>query len=210
MKRPSRRAALSLLVPAVGAVLVACGDDSNLTQDATLTNTIVGASLYAITGSPPETQAAYVASSNTFIRPTVSATGSTNFELAVDIMPDGKVLLIPARAIVPLLPPASGSGSTLFPSAPSLSLLRSGQGFDLLSRAPSGNGYVTDSVQVASAGETFILRLNSSGCTFGEPLYGKFVIDSVIVSQRRLVVRAMTNRNCGGYRSLAAGSIPKD
>lgn len=204
LKRLRRAIALTVLAPLLVGAFGACGDDSTLTQDATTTNTVVSGSLYALTGSSPELPAGYAASSNAFVRPLVGQfSGVVNFELAVDIRDDGKVLLIPARALVPFAPaPSSG--------APSIALLKSGQAFDILTRAPNGEGYVADSVQVASAGDTFLLKVVSSGCVYGEPLYGKLVIDSVIVSQRRMVVRAMTNLNCGGYRSLVSGSIPKD
>lgn len=204
MKRLRRAIAIGLLTSLIGAAVGACGNDSNFTQDATSTNTTVSASLYALTGSSPELQAGYEASTNSFVRPLVGQfTGTVNFELAVDIRADGKVLLMPVRAVIPFAPvPASG--------APSIALQKSTQPFDLLTRAPTGGAYVTDSVAVASAGDTFLIKVISSGCVYGEPLYGKFVIDSIIVSQRRMVVRAMTNLNCGGYRSLVSGSIPKD
>ena len=195
---------MTSLAPVLGGLMGACGNDSNFTQDATTTNTTVTASLYALTGTAPELLAGYEASTNTFVRPLVSQFGgSVNFELAVDIRADGKVLLMPVRALIPFAPaPAAG--------APSIALLKSVQPFDAIVRAPTSNAFVADSVQVASAGDTFLIKVVSSGCVYGEPLYGKFVIDSVIVAQRRMVVRAMTNLNCGGYRSLVSGSIPKD
>lgn len=204
MKRLRRALACTLFAPLFGGVAAACGNDSNFTQDATTSNTVVGASLYALTGTLPELPAGYEASTNTFVRPLISQfAGSANFELAVDIRDDGKVLLMPVRALIPFAPaPVSG--------APSIALLKSAQPFDVITRAPTSNAFVADSVQVASAGDTFLIKVITSGCVYGEPLYGKFVIDSVIVSQRRMVVRAMTNLNCGGYRSLVSGSIPKD
>ncbi len=204
LKRLRRAFALPLLAPLIAVVAGACGNDSSFTQNATSTNTTLTASLYALTGSAPELPAGYNATTNSFVRPLVSqSSGATNFELAVDIRSDGKVLLMPVRALIPFAPaPASG--------APSIALLKSAQPFDLITRAPTSNAYVVDSVQVASAGDTFLIKVISSGCVYGEPLYGKIVIDSVFVAQRRMVVRAMTNLNCGGYRSLVSGSIPKD
>jgi len=193
---------LAVLAPLGLIQLAACSDDGNFTQDATRENATVSASVYALSGSPPELPAAYSATTGVFVRPIVaSSSGLVNFEIAFDIRADGKVLLMPVRRVVPFPPqPASG--------APSVGLLKSGTAYDLIQRAAS-TGYISDSIAVASAGETYLFRLNSSGCIYGEPLFGKLVLDSVIVSQRRLVVRAMTNRNCGGYRSLTVG-LPKN
>ncbi|MEP6835747.1 MAG: hypothetical protein ABJB74_20335 [Gemmatimonas sp.] len=208
MKRLRRAIGLAVLAPLLGAAVGACGNDSNFTQTAVTTNIVVSANLFALTGTAPELPAGYEAISNTFVRPLVGQfSGAVNFDLAVDIRADGKVLLMPARALVPFAPaPQSPDGR----GAPSIALLKSTQPFDLLTIAPTSDKYVADSVTVASAGDTFLLKLISSGCVYGEPLYGKFVIDSIIVAERRMVVRAMTNVNCGGYRSLISGVIPKD
>ena len=203
LKRPRRTVALSLLAPLMTGVFGACGNDSNFTQNATSTNAQISGNLYALTGTAPELPAGYEVSSNTFVRPLVGQfSGAANFDLAVDIRADGKVLLIPVRAIVPFAPAPAGG-------AASVALLKSTQPYDLLTRAPATGAFITDSVAVASVGDTFLIKLITSNCVYGEPLYGKFVIDSLIVSQRRMVVRAITNLNCGGYRSLVAG-IPKD
>ena len=203
LQRLRRSIALSLLAPLFVGVFGACGNDSNFTQNATSTNFAIGASLYALTGTAPELPAGFEASTNTFVRPLISQfSGAANFELAVDLRADGKVLLMPVRSLIPFAPAPTGG-------APSIALLKSAQPFDVVVRAPANGAFVNDSVAVASAGDTFLIKVNSSGCVYGEPLYGKFVIDSVIVAQRRMVVRALMNLNCGGYRSLVAG-IPKD
>lgn len=199
LKRPGRSSALSLLAPLLAGGLLACGNDNNFTQDATSTNTEVRASVYALSGTSPELQSAYEASTNSFVRPIVGqATGATNFEVAFDILPDGKVLLLTVRSIVP-------AG----PSSPQIALLKSVTPYDQIVRAPGSGAYVVDSTAVASAGDTFLIKVVNPRCTYGEPFYGKILIDSVVVPQRRIVVRALTNLNCGGYRSLVAG-LPKD
>lgn len=193
---------LAVLAPFGVIQLAACSDDGNFTQDATRANVTVAASVYALSGSLPELPAAYSATTGSFVRPIVGqGSGLVNFDIAFDIRADGKVLLLPVRRVVPF-PPQPQTG------APSVGLLKSGTAFDLIERAVTA-GYVTDSTVVASVGDTFLFRLNTSGCIYGEPFYGKLVVDSVIATQRRLVVRAMTNRNCGGYRSLLVG-LPKN
>jgi len=202
LKRFRGTTVLAVLAPLALSQLAACSDDGNFTQDATRENVTTTASVYALTGSSPGLPAAYSVSNAVFVRPVVSqASGLVNFEIAFDIRSDGKVLLIPVRALVPF-PPQPVSG------APSVGLQKSGITFDLLERA-AATGYVSDTTAVGAVGDTYLFRLDASGCVFGEPFYGKLVLDSVIVSQRRLVVRAMTNRNCGGYRSLTAG-LPKN
>ncbi|MBC8087934.1 MAG: hypothetical protein H7Z40_11770 [Phycisphaerae bacterium] len=202
MKRFRRTTLLALLAPLALSHLAACSDDGNFTQDATRENVTNRASVYALTGSGPELAAAYSIANAAFVRPTLGqSSGQVNFEIAFDIQPDGKVLLIPVRAVIPF-PPQPLTG------APSIGLLKSGAAFELVTKAAT-SGYVSDTTAVASAGDTYLYRLNSSGCIYGEPYYGKLVLDSVIVSQRRIVVRALTNRNCGGYRSLIEG-LPKN
>ncbi|MEO7358869.1 MAG: hypothetical protein ABI120_00980, partial [Gemmatimonadaceae bacterium] len=124
-------------------------------------------------------------------------TGVVNFDLAFDINAAGNVVIYPVRALVPFAPAPTGG-------APSIGLLKSPSDFDVIGVAPI-RGYVLDTAVVASRGDTYLFKLVTSGCIYGEPLYGKIVIDSVIIAERRLQVRALTNRNCGGYRSLAAG-----
>ena len=202
LKRFRGTTLLALLAPLALAQLTACSDDGNFTQDATRENVTNSGSVYALTGTAPELPAAYSVANGQFVRPIVSSSaGIVNFEIAFDIRADGKVLLLPVRQVVPF-PPAPVTG------APSIGLLKSGAPFDLVERAATA-GYIPDSIQVASEGDTFLYRLTGSGCVYGEPFFGKMVIDSVIISQRRMVVRALTNRNCGGYRALTVG-LPKN
>lgn len=202
LKRLLRPAILALLAPLAVAALGACGDDGNFTQDATTTNVIDTADVYAISGSTPDKRAAYEMGTGTFVRPLVGeASGIVNFDIAFDINSEGKAVLLPVRTLVPFAPaPASG--------APSVGLLKSGSSFDVLQKALT-RGYVVDSAQVAAVGETYLIKLVTAGCIYGEPLYAKFVIDSIFPTQRRMVVRVLANRNCGGYRSLTVG-LPKD
>lgn len=202
LKRLLRPAFLALLAPLTVAVLGACGDDGNFTQDATTTNVIDTADVYALSGSAPEKRAAYELGSGTFVRPLLGElSGIVNFDIAFDINGEGKAVFLPVRALVPFAPaPASG--------APSVGLLKSTSSFDVIQKAPT-RGYVLDTAQVAAVGETYLMKLVTAGCIYGEPLYAKFVIDSIFPAQRRMVVRVLANRNCGGYRSLTAG-LPKD
>jgi hypothetical protein len=198
--RACRVTFLALLAPAV-CLLVACGNGSTLTQTATTENVSTQASVYALTGSAAELPAAYNMEGATFVRPVLQPNGTVNFQLAFDINADGKVVLLPVRKVTPQ-PPFPPSG------APSIGLVRSTIPYDQITKAAT-SGYAFDSVTIASVGEAFYLQLPLAGCVYGEPYYGKLVIDSVFVAERRIVARALTNRNCGGYRSLTTG-LPKN
>lgn len=136
-----------------------------------------------------------------YVRPILQLDGTVNFTLAFDINAAGKVVLLPVRQVVPL-PPFPIGGTV------SLGLEKSATPYDLVTYA-TNSGYTQDSTQIASVGDTYLMRLSAARCVYGEPYYGKLVIDSIIVAERRMVVRTLTNRNCGGYRSLAVG-LPKD
>jgi hypothetical protein len=86
-------------------------------------------------------------------------------------------------------------------------LQRSDAAFTALERAPT-RGFVNDTTLVVAAGQTVLVQLPGSGCFLGDPFYAKLVVDSVVVSERRLVVRSLVNRNCG-YRALTEG-LPRN
>jgi len=178
-------------------VIAACGAGNGLTNPASVSNATRTYSVYAVTGTPNALPAAYQYSTETLVRPQVLSSGALNFDVAFDLTADGKVRLLPAKYVVPL-PPAG---------APVIGLQKMTALYEQLVRAPN-NGYTLDSAVTASVGETYTLELRDSGCSFGEYFYAKLTIDSVIVSQRRIVVRSLVNRNCG-YRSLTEG-LPKD
>ena len=195
--RSARRA---LAFPAsflVAGALVACGDgNTSLYGVASSQNTIRVTSVWALSGTPATLPAAYQFTTDSPARPQILTNGSVNFDVAFDIQPDNRVSVLPVRTVVPL-PPAG---------APVIGLQRSAQAFAATERAPD-RSYIDDSTFVVAAGETLIVRLGNAGCIYGEPFYGKFVIDSVIRSERRLVLRSLVNRNCG-FRALTEG-LPK-
>ena len=185
----------ALIISAV--VVAACSAGNGLTSPATVDNVTRTYSVYAVTGTSNALPAAYQYSTETLVRPQVLASGQLNFDVAFDITADGKARLLPAKYVVPL-PPGG---------APIIGLQKMTAGYLQLERAPL-TGYTLDSAATASVGETFTLQLHSARCIYGDFFYAKLTIDSVIVSQRRIVVRSLVNRNCG-YRSLTEG-LPKD
>ena len=189
-----RRSAALVLIFVTG-VLLACGGD--LTSPASFENVTRTFNVYALSGTSIDLPAAYQFSTETLVRPQVTSAGGLNFDVAFDIGADGRVLIIPARRAVPF-PPLG---------APVVALQKLSQGYDAAVRAPT-SGYTVDSTAVAVAGDAFAIQLLSSGCFLSEPFYGKLVIDSVVPSERRIVIRSIVNRNCG-LRSLTEG-LPKN
>lgn len=194
--RSARRAlSFSATVLAAGT-LAACGDN-NLLGPANIQNTTRVTSVWAISGTSAALPAAYRFTTESLERPQILSNGSVNFDVAFDITADGKVAFLPVRALVPA-PPAG---------APAVGMQRSAAGFLATSRAPD-RGYTEDSTAVIGVGETLVLQLRGAGCVLGDPFYAKATVDSIITSERRLVLRTMVNRNCG-YRGLEEG-IPRN
>jgi len=195
--RSARRALAFPAILLLAGGGLACGDgNTSLYGVASSQNAIRVTSLWALSGTPAALPAAYQFSTDSPARPQILTNGAVNFDVAFDIQSDNRVSVLPVRAVVPL-PPAG---------APVIGLQRSAQTFDATERAPDRN-YVNDTTFVVAAGETLLIRLANAGCIYGEPFYGKFVIDSVIRTERRLVLRSLVNRNCG-FRALTEG-LPK-
>ncbi len=190
-----RRSAAAFALICVAAIPNACGGD--LTSPASFENVTRVFNVYAISGTSIDLPAAYQFTTETLVRPQVTSTGGLNFDVAFDIGADGRVLIIPARRVVPL-PPLG---------APVVALQKLPQGYGAAVRAPT-SGYTIDSAAVAGVGDAFAVQLLTSGCFLNEPYYGKLVIDSIIPADRRIVIRSIVNRNCG-LRSLTEG-LPKN
>lgn len=191
--RLARRALSFCAAGLLVAASAACSDNNPFLSPATRDNTVSTFSVWAISGTNPVLPAGILFSNLTVERPQVLANGSVNFEVAFDITSDGKVAFLPARKLVPQAPAG----------APVVGLAKSTSAFAALTRAPD-RGYTDDSTVVAGVNEVVLVRLASAGCIYGEPYYAKAVVDSVIVAERRIVLRTLVNRNCG-YRALTEG-----
>ena len=192
-----RRAIAFPALIAAAAALVQCGGSDSFLTPANFENVDRQYELWALTGSSAARPAGYQFASESLVRPQILPNGALNFDVAFDITADGKVLVLPARAVVPL-PPVP---------PPTIGFARQPGAYEQLQRA-TDKGYVADSAVVLAIGETITIRLINSGCVYGEPFYAKLTIDDINVAERRLLMRTLVNRNCG-YRSLLAG-IPKD
>jgi hypothetical protein len=193
----SRRLVAATGLAALVAALAGCQNDTGFLGPATSENTERVASVWTLTGTPPALPAGFRFATEQAVRPQMLPTGQLNFDLAVELIADGRIQLLPARAVVPL-PPAGGTLVGMQVATTS---------FDAVQRAPT-TGYQADSALVVAPQQLVLLRLDGVGCLFGDPYYAKMVVDSVIAAERRVVLRTMVNRNCG-YRSLTTG-LPKN
>lgn len=192
-----RRALRGAAVLTIGIASAACGDTGSLLAAANIENVTRTFSVYALTGSANSLPAAYRFTTESLERPQLLANGALNFDMAFDITADGRVRFLPARFVAPT-PPAG---------APSIGLQRMTGSFLALERAPS-KGFQVDSAVTVAIGETYTVQLPNSGCIYGEPFYAKITVDSILLTERRMVMRSLINRNCG-FLSLTNG-LPKD
>lgn len=171
--------------------LTACGNDDPFRSPATISNVVTGVVVAPFSDATTAPAALDLVNLRA-VRPEVSFIGAANFQLAFDADASGQLRLYPVNT---LLSPPGGSAV--------VGLQRSESNFAALERAPSG-GFVVDTAQTASIGETFIFRVTAGTCAFGDPLYGKLEIESYNAATRRATVRLLLNRNCG-YRDLTEG-----
>ena len=191
----SRLKALTVgLLVAVGAGATACNDpNNNGTINPVLADTLT---LWALSGTSPSFPSAYLASSGAITR----ADGSFNFDIALDIDPTNKIIVYPQRLVgVPLSGPKP------------VGLQRITGTFDALTRAPT-SGYVFDSTFAVTPGQGLVMQVQSSNdclAFISTVRYTKFVIDSIDATRRLIYFRAVHDPNCG-YRTLVAGTVPKN
>lgn len=186
----------AIAFPAVivtSAVVTACGGDSNFLSPAFVENAERQYSVWALSGTAAALPSGYQFTTESLVRPQVLGGGSINFDVAFDLTADGKVLVLPARLVVPL-PPGG---------APPVGVQRWPAAFEQLQRA-SDRDYVVDTALVLSVGETMMVQLANTGCTFGDPFYAKLTVDDIDLPNRRIFIRSLVNRNCG-YRALTVG-----
>jgi|LakMenEpi03Aug12_release.lakeMendotaPanAssembly.Ray.scaffolds.fasta_scaffold107315_4 hypothetical protein len=191
--RLARRALSICAIALMTNVGAACSDSNPFLSPPTSENTVRAFSVWALSGTNSALPASVLFSTLSVQRPQLLSNGTVNFEVAFDITADGKVRFLPARALVPQAPAG----------APSIGLARSTSAFDAITRAPD-RGYTDDSTLVVAVNEVVLIRLTSSQCILQDPFYGKVAVDSVILAERRIVLRALVNRNCG-YRALTVG-----
>jgi hypothetical protein len=195
--RLARRALSFSALAALLPLAVACDNKNPFRTIATTENIERQTPVFALTGSPIGYPTAFKFTTESLVRPEVLASGTVNFDIAFDLTADNRVILYPVKQLVPQ--PPGGS--------PSVGLLKSSSTFDAIARAPD-KGYTNDSSLVVSPKEVVLVKLPSAGCIYGDPYYAKMQIDTILPTERRMILRTLVNRNCG-YRDLIAG-VPKN
>lgn len=187
--RPSRLRALAAAgLLSLTAFAGACNDPTRLR--ARFENLSYDLTVWAMTGTPESFPAAVLVPQRQVTRPD----GSGAFDIAFDINPQGQVVLLPVDLVVA---PVGG--------ARRIGFQRVTGSFAALEAAPK-SGWVYDSAFTWQRGETIAMRIQSVYCQFdvAQEIYAKFVLDSVIPAERRMVLRGFINPNCG-FRSFATG-----
>jgi hypothetical protein len=181
------------------ASLAACKDFTSI--DASFANVTDSDTVYALNGAPAGAVTAFKFFDGTAHR----ADQSFAFDVAFDIAPDGRVIVIPAAAVATKLVPANGAVPY------SVGILKSGTSFATTTEAPK-DGYVLDSAVTVSVGETLVLQsLDLGVCGFaikGNSYFSKILITNVDALAKRIAFTVTVNRNCG-FRSFEPG-IPRD
>jgi len=197
IQRRARALSFCFLAAVTGGV-AACDDPIGLQAGiGTLTDTFT---VFALSGSPASVPVAL----STTDRIAVRMSDNLGFDVAFDIDASGSVQALPVRQVQPFRVIAG-----LLQPTHRVGLQKATTTFDNLTRAPSG-GYNYDSVTVVRAGETLIVEVQASQCSFSfsPNLYTKIAIDSVFVASRSIRIRTVHDPNCG-FRSFKPG-IPKD
>ena len=196
--RASRRLVItgSAFVACVAiASLSACKDFTSV--NASFDNVTDSLDFYPINGSPPGTATAI--SLFTGVRSRANETFA--YDIAFDIDANGRVVVIPVRAL------ASGLAS---PVSVGLQVVP-GTTFNALDQAPKA-GYVADSTVTVGIGAVVAIESHDfNTCQFaikGQSFFSKLVVTAIDATNRKISTVIEVNRNCG-FRSFAPGR-PKD
>lgn len=189
------RRLLALLIPVVA--VLACDDPyAPKAYENVRSDTL---ELSALNGSPPGARAALVLASLAPV-PVGSSQGSLFFDLAFDIDDAGDVAVIPVARV----------GECARGGSCQVGLQRTGSSYEAATEAPN-RGYTYDEVFTVEPGQTLYVVAKSTICLSGfssADLYGKLVVDSVRVTDRKIFLRATVDPNCG-FRQLVPGQIPQ-
>jgi hypothetical protein len=188
-----RVSVLAALGAALGiGSLSACGPDP-FAVEADTPVVLTTFQIWAITGSPAPFPTAYSVQNNVTIR--LEPSGA--FDVAFDITPDGKLQVLPIKAVVAPI----GGARTIGVQVATVPYIE-------VTEAPR-TGWNADSTIELVQGQTFLLQVASPLCAqTGRPnLHAKMTVDTIIPAERRALLRGRVNPNCG-FRSFADG-IPE-
>ena len=180
-----------LAAAAIVIGLVACDDPFAPKADSPTLDASI--EVWALTGAPASFPTVMLVPQRISVRPDAAA----SFDLGFDIDPDGRLLVLPVSKVV-----SSQLGDRR------VGIIRTSEIYNLITEAPR-TGYIFDSTLTVNVGQVFIVRVQTQFCQGqlqGE-IYAKYLVDSVIVPERRIRLSGRVNPNCG-FRSFLSG-IPK-
>jgi len=185
--RPASLLRALLLILVVGA----CSDPFKLTASRPNVSTTLEA--WAISGTAPTLPSVLIIPGYTMTRP--DAAGS--FDLAFDVDANGKLVVLPVGSVVHAL---AGTRNIAF--------LRPTESFEAILEAPT-KGWTNDSLLTLNVGDVFMVRIATLFCQFElrQQIYSKYRVDSIIAPERRAILSAVIDPNCG-FRSFQTG-IPE-
>ena len=187
-----RRVSVLVALGAATVSFAACGPDP-FAPKANVPVRVTTFTVWAITGSPAPYPTAFSVQHDLTLR--LEPDGL--FDVAFDITPDGKLQVLPVKAVVS---PVGGSRAVGVQVAT--------VPYAQITEAPR-NGWSLDSTVEVVVGQTFLLQVTSNQCAFSgsQTIYAKLVADSIFPAERRAFLSGRINQNCG-FRSFADG-IPE-
>ncbi len=189
-----KRPLVALAAATIAVAALACGTFTGV--PASLPTISDSGVVFAINGAPPGAPSALHVFSGTL----QSADANFLFDIAFDIDTAGHIVVLPVSAV------ASGLATTH-----TVSLQKTSDNFDALTRAPSG-GYRADTALVVGVNDLILVQSQDpNACSTsltGSTLFAKVVVTSIDRIGRQLNIRYTVDPNCG-FRSFVAG-VPKD
>lgn len=184
----SFRRTFVLAATALVVGLVACDDPFAPKADTPTLDASI--EVWALTGSPANFPTVMLVPQRISVRPDAAA----SFDLGFDIDPDGRLLVLPVSKVA-----SSPSGDRR------IGIIRSAEVYNTITEAPR-TGWIFDSTLAVNVGQVFIVRVQTQFCQgqLQSEVYAKFMVDSVIVPERRIRLSGRVNPNCG-FRSFLSG-----
>jgi hypothetical protein len=145
--------------------------------------------LFALTGSQPYYPSGLNLTTRNVVVVSVFDDGTVAFDVAFDILPNGKVKVLPPRTVA--------IGPNTLPNSLDL-YTPTGATWSSLTEAPQ-SGYIRDTAQVINVGQPIVMQVRPSLCSLQvlNALSAKFVVDSVNPTTRKIFFRLLANPNCG-------------
>jgi hypothetical protein len=187
--------ARGLTFAALAAAAASC---KGLTEiNAGLQNVTASDTVYALNGGPANAPNTL----NLFQGVVLRADQGFGFDVAFDIDKDGKVVIIPSKAL-----------ATTFSNPYSVGLQKAEGTFESVVSAPK-DGYRADTATTIGVNQTIIVESRDvfNACLYaikGQSYYSKIVVTEVDPVLRRMVFTVTVNRNCG-FHSFAPG-VPRE